>query len=140
MKRNIVSLRREEVITHASRPEGPAKIIVNTLQNLKESKQLNKKWFLGVIGRRTGFRASKWSQINQYGAKRIPKRNQKVIPKRAKWSHRYQKCAKRRSTNKKTMFRKGRLQDVSPNSNYSAQILFSGFMLQHCQFRSQNRY
>ena len=46
-----------------------AEIHSKTIEHLKELKQINKKkGFLAVVGRRVGFRASKWSQMDQHGA------------------------------------------------------------------------
>ena len=45
-----------------------AEIHSKTIVQLKELKQINKNCFLGVVGRRVGFRASKWSQMDQHGA------------------------------------------------------------------------
>ena len=38
-----------------------------TIEHLKESKQINNNCFLGVVGRRVCFRASKWSEMDQHG-------------------------------------------------------------------------
>ena len=56
---------------------------LKTIEHLKESKQINNNCFLGVVGRRVGFRASKLSQMDQHGptwsqkdTKREPKATQ----------------------------------------------------------------
>jgi hypothetical protein len=60
---------------------------LKTIEHLKESKQINNNCFLGVVGRRVGFRAPKLSQMDQHGpiwsqkdTKREPKAIQ-MVPK-----------------------------------------------------------
>ena len=64
--------------------------------NLKESKPINNKCFLGVVGRKIIFRVSKWSQMDQHGVKSC------------------QKAIKRKQKN--NMLRKCCFQDTQPNS------------------------
>ena len=77
---------------------------------------------MGVVGRRVGCRVSEWSQMDQHGAKRIPKGSQK----RPKWSQRHQQCAKRQSNKQKiTMFRKGRFKERSGRKIFGFLSIFA---------------
>ena len=99
-----------------------AEIHLKTIRHLKESKHF---FFLGVVGRRVGFRASKWSQMDQHGAtwsekdtKREPKAT-KMEPKAPKVR---QKATQKQ---KKTMFRKGRSNDGSRTKKFGFLSRFS---------------
>ena len=82
-----------------------AEIHSKTIEHLKELKQINKNCFLGVVGRRVGFRASKWSQMDQHGATWSEK-DTKREPKATKMEPKGDQKAKQNV--RKTLFRKSR--------------------------------
>ena len=56
--------------------------LTNTI--LKETLQINKKCVSGTVGRRVNFRALKWNQISQHGAKHDTKRKPKAAKRKPK--------------------------------------------------------
>ena len=88
-------------------------------------------FLLQVVGRRVGLRTSRWSQMDQHGAKRITKGAQSCQNGARGTNINFLRGKVRQKAinkNKQNMVRKGRHQDVSWNSNYSAIAFFLDYI------------
>jgi hypothetical protein len=99
-----------------------AEIHSKTIEHLKELKQINKNCFWGVVGRRVGFRASKWSQMDQHGptwSEKDTKREPKATKMEPKAPTVRQKATNK---NKKNDVRKRSVQGAFPDEGGQRQI------------------